>query len=57
MQSGGAAQLAGGVHLTGAVGRRVESDVRDAGAVSSRLVVVGVCWRGAFKVFLELLQG
>lgn len=57
MQSGGAAQLAGGVYLPGAVGRRVERDVRDAGAVSSRLVVVGVCWRGAFKVFLELLHG
>lgn len=56
LQAGGAAQLPGAVHLPGAVGRRAERDVRDAGTVSSRLVVVGIRWRGAFKVFLELLQ-
>lgn len=56
LQAGGAAQLPGAVPLPGAVGRRAERDVRDAGTISGRLVVVGICWRGAFKVFLELLQ-
>lgn len=56
LQSGGAAQLTGGVHLPSTVGRRSECDIGDAGTISSRLVVVGICWRGAFKVLLELLQ-
>lgn len=56
LQSSGAAQLTGGTHLPSTVGRWTERDVGDAGTISSRLVVIGICWRGAFKVFLELLQ-
>ena len=56
LQSSGAAQLTGGVHLPSTVGRWTERDVGDAGTISSRLVVIGICRRGAFKVFLELLQ-
>lgn len=56
LQRRGAAQLTGGVDLPSAVGGRTEGDVGDAGTISSRLVVVGICWRGAFEVFLELLQ-
>lgn len=56
LQRRGAAQLAGGVDLPSAVGGRTEGDVGVAGTISSRLVVVGICWRGAFEVFLELLQ-
>lgn len=56
LQSSGAAQLAGGVRLPSTIGRWMERDVGDAGTVSSRLVVIGISWRGAFKVFLELLQ-
>lgn len=48
-----AAQLTG-ASTTG--GWWLEGHVGDAGPVSSGLVVVGVCWRAAFKVFLELLQ-
>lgn len=56
LQSSGAAQLTGGVHLPSTVGGRTECNIGDAGTISSRLVVIGICWRGAFKVFLELLQ-
>lgn len=56
LQGGGAAQLPGALAWPGPMGRRAESDVGDAGTVGSRLVVVGVCWGGALKVLLELLQ-
>lgn len=56
LQGGAAAQLPGALPWPSPTGRRVECDVGDAGTVSSCLVVVGVCRRGAFKVLLELLQ-
>lgn len=56
LQGGAAAQLPGALPWPSSMGRRAECDVGDAGTVSSRLVVVGVCWGGALKVFLELLQ-
>lgn len=52
-----AAQPPGALPGPSPSGRRVECDVGDAGAVSSGLVVVGVCRGGALKVLLELLQG
>lgn len=43
---------------TGSCGAvRAEGDVGHAGAISRRLVVVGVSWRAILKVLLKLLQG
>lgn len=52
----GAAQLPRALPWPSPGASRVECDVGDAGTVSRGLVVVGVCWRGALKILLELLQ-